>query len=90
MDSIRFWRRNLTVRLICSFLLFTLLIVSLVGLITYYQATQALTNSVYTRLEAVTTLKEDSLNNWVGDQTQNVVMIAGVPGIRRKSALLLT
>lgn len=90
MKSIRFWRRNLTVRLICSFLLFSLVIVSLVGLIVYYQASQSITSSVYDRLDAVTTLKEDSLNNWVDDQTQNVVMVAGVPGIRRQSAMLLS
>jgi len=90
MKNIRFWRRNLTIRLICSFLLFSLVIVSLVGLIVYYQASQSITSSVYARLDAVTTLKEDSLNNWVDDQTQNVVMVAGVPGIRRQSALLLS
>lgn len=90
MSSIQFWRRNLTIRLICSFLLFSLVIVSLVGLIVYYQASQSITSSVYTRLEAVTTLKEDSLNNWVDDQTQNVVMVAGVPGIRRQFSLLIT
>ena len=90
MSSIQFWRRNLTIRLICSFLIFSLVIVSLVGLIVYYQASQSITNSVYSRLEAVTTLKEDSLNNWVDDQAQNAVMVAGVPGIRRQSALLIT
>jgi PAS domain S-box-containing protein len=89
MSSTRFWRRNLTVRLVCSFLLLSLMIVSLLGLIVYYQASQSITGSVYTRLDAVTKLKEDSLNNWVDDQTQNVVMIAGVPGIRRQSAILL-
>jgi len=90
MSSIWFWRRNLTIRLICSFLIFSLLIVSLVGLIVYYQASESITSSVYARLDAVTTLKEDSLNNWVDDQTQNVVMVAGVPGIRRQSALLIS
>lgn len=89
MKSILFWRRNLTARLICTFLIFSLLIVSLVGGIAYFQATQSLTRSVYDRLDAVATIKEDGLNNWVEDQTQNVVMIAGLPGIRKQSSLLL-
>ena len=90
MKRILFWRRNLTARLICMFLLFSLLIVSLVGSIAYFQATQSLTRSVYDRLDAVATIKEDGLNNWVEDQTQNVVMIAGLPGIRKQSSLLFS
>ncbi|MFA6332604.1 MAG: cache domain-containing protein, partial [Methanoregula sp.] len=90
MKSTWFWRRKLTARLICSVLLFSLLIISLVGSIAYFQATQSLTRSVYDRLDGVATLKEDVLNNWVEDQTQNVVMIAGIPGIRRQSGLLLS
>ncbi|HEX3001598.1 MAG TPA: cache domain-containing protein, partial [Methanoregula sp.] len=85
-----FWRRNLTARLICTFLIFSLLIVSLVGCIAYLQATQSLTGLVYDRLDAVATIKEDGLNNWVDDQTQDVVMIAWIPGIRRQSGLLLS
>ncbi|MDP3395656.1 MAG: PAS domain-containing protein [Methanoregula sp.] len=90
MKSTWFWRRNLTARLICSFLILSLLIVSLVGIIVYFQATQSLTRSVDDRLEAVATLKEDVLNNWVDDQTQNVVMIAGIPGIRKQSGILFS
>jgi PAS domain S-box-containing protein len=90
MKSILFWRRNLTARLICTFLIFSLLIVSLVGCIAYFQATQSLTRSVYDRLDAVATIKEDGLNNWVEDQTQNMVMIAGLPGIRKQSSLMLS
>jgi len=90
MKSTWFWRRNLTARLICSFLFFSLLIVSLVGCIAYFQATQSITRSVNDRLDAVATIKEDGLNNWVEDQTQNVVMVAGVPGIRKQSGILLS
>jgi PAS domain S-box-containing protein len=90
MKSTWFWRRNLTARLVCSFLILSLLIVSLVGIIAYFQATASLTRSVDDRLDAVVTLKEDVLNNWIDDQTQNVVMIAGIPGIRKQSALLFS
>jgi len=90
MKSTWFWQRNLTARLVCSFLILSLLIVSLVGIIAYFQATESLTRSVDDRLDAVATLKEDVLNNWVDDQTQNVVMIAGIPGIRRQSGILFS
>ena len=90
MKSTWFWRRNLTARLICSFLILSLLIVCLVGIIVYFQATQSLTRSVDDRLNAVATLKEDVLNNWVDDQTQDVVMIAGIPEIRKQSGILFS
>jgi PAS domain S-box-containing protein len=90
MKNTLFWRRNLTARLICTFLIFSLLIVSLVGSIAYFQATRSLTRSVDDRLDAVATIKEDVLNNWVEDQTQDVVMIAGNPGIRKQSAILFS
>ncbi|WP_321508440.1 PAS domain-containing protein [uncultured Methanoregula sp.] len=90
MKSIWFWRRNLTARLVCSFLILSLLIVSLVGIIAYFQATESLTRSVDDRLDAVATLKENVLNNWIDDQTQNVVMIAGIPGIRKQSGILFS
>ena len=90
MSRTWFWNRSLTSRLVCSFLLLSLLIVSLAGIIAYFQATQSLTNSVYDRLDAVVTLKEDGLNNWIDDQTQNVVMIAWLPEIRTQSGLLLS
>ena len=90
MNTPLFWRRNLTTRLICTFLILSLIIVSLVGIIVYFQATQSLTHSVYDRLDAVATLKEGVLNNWVDDQTQNVVMMAGIPGIRKQSGILFS
>ncbi|MDD1693845.1 MAG: PAS domain-containing protein [Methanoregula sp.] len=90
MPGLTFLKRSLTARLICSFLLLSLLIVSLVGLIAYFQATQTLTNSVYDRLNAVATLKENGLDNWVDDQTQNVVMAAWLPNVRTQAGTLLS
>ena len=53
MKNPLFWRRNLTARLICTFLIFSLLIVSLVGSIAYYQTTRSLTRSVDDRLDGL-------------------------------------
>jgi PAS domain S-box-containing protein len=90
MSGLTFLKRSLTARLICSFLLLSLLIVTLVGLIAYFQATQTITGSVYDRLNAVATLKESGLNNWVDDQTQNVVMIAWLPDVRTQAGTFLS
>ena len=90
MSGLTFLKRSLTARLICSFLLLSLLIVTLVGLIAYFQATQTITDSVYDRLNAVATLKESGLNNWVDDQTQNVVMIAWLPDVRTQAGTVLS
>lgn len=90
MSCPTFLKRSLTARLICSFLLLSLLIVSLVGLIAYFQATQTITDSVYDRLNAVATLKENGLDNWVDDQTQNVVMIAWLPDVRMQAGILMS
>lgn len=90
MPGLLFLKRSLTARLICSFLLLSLLIVGLVGLIAYFQATGTLTNSVYDRLNAVATLKQNGLNNWVDDQTQNVVMIAWLPDVRSQAGTILS
>nr|WP_320161073.1 PAS domain-containing protein [uncultured Methanoregula sp.] len=90
MSGLSFLKRSLTTRLICSFLLLSLVIVSLVGIIAYFQATQTITNSVYERLNAVATLKENGLNNWIDDQTQNVVMIAWLPDVRRDAGTFLS
>jgi PAS domain S-box-containing protein len=90
MAGLTFLKRSLTARLIVSFLLLSLVIVGLVGLIAYFQATQTLTSSVYDRLNAVATLKENGLNNWVDDQTQNVVMLAWLPNVRSQAGTFLS
>jgi PAS domain S-box-containing protein len=90
MSGLTFLKRSLTARLICSFLLLSLLIVTLVGLIAYFQATQTITGSVYDRLNAVATLKVSGLNNWVDDQTQNVVMTAWLPDVRTQAGTVLS
>ncbi|MDO9035103.1 MAG: PAS domain S-box protein [Methanoregula sp.] len=85
-----FLNKSLTTRLVCYFLLLSLVIVSLVGFFAYIQATEALKQSVFDRLEAVSTLKEDGLNHWVDDQLQNVVMIAWLPIVREQTGTLLS
>jgi len=77
-------------RLVGYFLLLSLAIVTLVGLIAYMRAREALQQSVFDRLVAVAALKEDELNRWIDDQRRDVVFIAWLPEVREQAGLLLS
>ena len=85
-----FLTRSLTTRLVCYFLLLSLVIVSMVGYLAYVEATGTLKQSVFDRLDAVSALKEDEFNHWVDDQIQNVIMIAWLPAVREQTETLLS
>jgi PAS domain S-box-containing protein len=89
MERTWFWNRSLMRRLVVSFLILSLVIVSLVGWMAYLVATETLTTSVYDRLETVSTLKEDGLKTWVDDQIRNIVRIAWRPELRAQAKDLL-
>jgi PAS domain S-box-containing protein len=76
---VKFWKKSLMARLVIYFLLLSLATVVLVGVIAFIQAREALKTSVYERLNAVATLKEDELNRWVNDQLRDVVFIGQIP-----------
>jgi adenylate cyclase len=78
----KFWKKSLMARLVGYFLLLSLVTVSLVGYIAFIRAREALKQSVFDRLDAVATLKENELNRWIDDQRQNVVFIAWSPEVR--------
>ncbi len=78
----KFWKKSLMARLVGYFLLLSLMTVSLVGYIAFIRAREALKQSVFDRLDAVATLKENELNRWIDDQRQNVVFIAWSPEVR--------
>lgn len=77
-------------RLVSYFLLVSLLTVGLVGYVAYVRATEALKQSVFDRLQAVATLKEDGLNRWVDEQRRNVVYFAWLPDVRMQAGSLLS
>lgn len=72
----RFWRKSLMARLVGAYLLLSLVMVSLVVSIAFTRARESLKQSIFTRLDAVATLKEDELNRWIDDQRRDVVFIA--------------
>lgn len=84
----KFWKKSLMVRLVSYFLLLSLATVGLVGLAAFIQAREALKTSVFERLNAVATLKEDELNRWVNDQLRDVLFIAQIPQVQAQGEAL--
>ena len=78
------------VRLAGSFLILSLAIVILVGYIAYRQAADALTASVFNRLNTVATFKTGELDRWVEDRMQAVAFLASLPEVRDPAEVLLT
>lgn len=77
-------------RLVGSFLILALITVSVVGYIAFTIAKNTLVQSVFDRLEAVATLKEDNLNRWIDEQRQDMVFIAWSPEVRTQTAKLFS
>jgi signal transduction histidine kinase len=84
------WKNSLLIQLVSSFLLLSLLIVSLVGFVAFYQAKISLKQSVFERLSATASLKEEELNRWVIDQGQTVLSLAKLPEIHTQAEAILT
>jgi hypothetical protein len=83
------WNNSLTNRLAGTFFIFLFLTAILVGWLAYGQATRSLTDSVFDRLGAVATLKEDSLNRWIDQQRLNIVFTAFQPTVQQQAGTLL-
>ncbi len=84
----RFWEKSLMARLVIYFFLLSVATVGVVGFIAFIQAREALKESVFARLNAVATLKEDELNRWVNDQLRDVQFIAQVPVVQSRGEAL--
>jgi len=86
----KFWKKSLMARLVGYYLLLSLLTVGLVGIVAFTQARETLKQSIFNRLDAVSTLKEDLLNRWIDDQRRDVVFIAWLPEVGEQAGLLLS
>jgi len=73
-------RRSLMARLVASFLILSVLMVAVVGIVAYLRAKSSLEGTVFDRLEAASELKADSLDRWIDEQRRNVVFVAGLLG----------
>ena len=73
-------RRSLMVRLVLTFLALSLLMVGIVGAVSYLRARDSLETTVFDRLSAAQQLKADSIDRWIDEQRRNVVFVAGLLG----------
>jgi GAF domain-containing protein/HAMP domain-containing protein len=72
----RFWTKSLMARLVTYFFALSAVAVILTTLISFGILRNTLTQSIYDRLGAVATLKEDELNRWVTDQSNELNSIS--------------
>jgi len=86
----KFLPKSLATRLISSFLLMSLLIVSMMVYTSLIRARDALKQSAFDRLEAIAALKENELNRWVEQQIQNVLLLVEIPAIKARTHELLS
>lgn len=84
----RFWSKSLMVRLVTSFLALSAIGVTIIALISLVIVRNALTQSIYERLGAVATLKEDELDRWVDEQRNEVAAVAQLPNLALNLRLL--
>ncbi|OZH53201.1 hypothetical protein AFK68_19260 [Hydrocoleum sp. CS-953] len=60
-----FWKKSLLIQIVGSFLVLSLLTISIVGYTTFSQARASLKESVFERLKFAVKIKEKELNFWV-------------------------
>jgi signal transduction histidine kinase len=77
----QFWQKSLRIRLITYFFLLSLIPITLVGLVAFFLARSVLEQSVFDQLNANTSAKEEELNRWVTDRTQDVYFLSRSPAI---------
>ena len=77
-------------RLVGSFLTVSILTVSFVAAVAFFEARRALREAMADRLQTVAFEKEGELNRWVDLQRDFIVFLADLPQLRRDTALIDT
>ena len=78
--GLRLPRRGLMVRLVGSFLVLSVLMVSAVSALAYVRARSSLQSSIYDRLDAAAAQKSGAIGSWIDDQRRNVVFVGQLLG----------
>lgn len=86
----KFLKKSLMARLVIYFLLLSVVVMGLVGYITFVRAREALKQSAFNRLSAVAALKEGELNRWIGDQCEDLLFISQLSEVRDQAEILLS
>ncbi len=83
-------QKSLLIRIVAARVVFSLLLVSLIGGVAFILYKQALTKSAVTQLEIVAVLKETELERWMKKWRQDVLFLASLPEFQSKAEALLT
>jgi len=86
----RFWKKSLLVQLVGSFLILSLLTISIVCYTTFHQARESLKLSVFNQLEVAASLKEGELSRWLVAQRQHLLALSQLPEVNTQAMVLLT
>src|SRR5512134_171175 len=73
-------RRSLVARLVLTFLALSVVMLAIVGVVSYLQARSGLQDAAFARLETAADQKASSLDRWIDEQRRNVVFTAGLLG----------
>jgi len=73
------WKKYILLRLTVYFILLSMLVVSLVGLVAYRHVRQSLYNVVVNRLSATAQYKEKEFDRWLDSQEKVISYIASTP-----------
>ncbi|MDJ0697902.1 AAA-like domain-containing protein [Mastigocoleus sp. MO_188.B34] len=86
----KFWKQSLLIQLVSSFLILSLIVLSLVGYLAFERAKQSLTKSVFERLEIAVSLKDDGLQHWLLNQKDDVLSLAQLPEVTTQARIILS
>jgi signal transduction histidine kinase len=79
---------SLTARLVVTFLVISVLMVVVVGLVAFRRARTALEAGVFDRLSAVADARSASLDQWIAEQQRNLVFIGTLPDVADEGLVL--
>ena len=86
----RFWKKSLLVQIVGSFLILSLITISIVCYTTFNQAKESLKLSIFSQLQLAASLKEGELNRWVLAQRQHLLSLSNLPEVSTHARVLLT
>ncbi len=85
-----FWGKSLLLQLVTYFSVLSTVTVSIVAYAAYARSRDALQSSVIDRLQVAISLKEYQLNEWVGSQRKDVLLLVQLQTVRDELNILLT
>ncbi|MEM9538543.1 MAG: ATP-binding protein [Cyanobacteria bacterium P01_E01_bin.42] len=90
MKILAFWKKSLLVQIVGSFSALSFTIVGLTGYLAFVRARDSLKQSIFERLTAVASLKEEELDRWLLDRRNILLSLIQLPEIEAQAKILLS